>query len=222
MSSLNFSWADEMDNEINEIHKNIEEEFQRKENEKIPVIPYEPNIEAILKDKTIKDEPVNFNKEYLKRDNMYSKTPPVITKTIHKTMEWKVVSHKRKGKCYTCHPRKKVTDHIISTNNGITFHHDMCNRNVIVATPKRHYSTFEKCSPKEVGDIFKEIYKFCNFWNIEDYSVIYNQGEWQTHDHFHVKIKTHENIVNRLRKDHFQRKLLEKRYCFNEKKGNAV
>ena len=63
MSSLKFSWADIMDEEINEIHKDVEKEYQKKENESFPVIPYEPNVETILKENSIKDEPINFNKK---------------------------------------------------------------------------------------------------------------------------------------------------------------
>ena len=48
--------------------------------------------------------------------------------------------------------------------------------------------------------------------HLKDYQVLYNQGEWQTHEHFHLKIKVNENIIKRMRADHFNHKKMEKRY----------
>ena len=47
---------------------------------------------------------------------------------------------------------------------------------------------------------------------------MFNNGSWQTHHHFHVKIKINEKLANRMRRDHFERKEREK----NFEEANAV
>ena len=42
-----------------------------------------------------------------------------------------------------------------------------------------------------------------------------NNGESQTHHHFHIKMKIDEPIANRMRRDHFTRINLEKTYQSN-------
>ena len=54
--------------------------------------------------------------------------------------------------------------------------------------------------------------EFCKEWKIEDYSVTYNMGRWKSHEHFHVKIKTKENVIKRLRSNHFKFIKKNKRY----------
>ena len=39
-----------------------------------------------------------------------------------------------------------------------------------------------------------------------------NNGDAQTHHHFHVKMKINPDIANRMRRDHFTRINLEKSY----------
>ena len=39
-----------------------------------------------------------------------------------------------------------------------------------------------------------------------------NNGDSQTHHHFHVKMRIEEPIANRMRRDHFTRINLEKNY----------
>lgn len=121
-------------------------------------------------------------------------------------------NHPPKVRCYTCKPRGKVKKHIISTIRGFAFHHDMHKRPVILVTPKQHYQSIEQMSPDQMFQLFGAIGEFCSFWNIKDYQVSWNCGAWKTHEHLHIKIKTHDRTINQLRRDHFQRLRLEKNY----------
>jgi hypothetical protein len=157
----------------------------------------------------------NITKKFIDKQYEYDNTQKEILRNISKNKGWEVVRKRNNPKrtskkCYTCYPRKKVKAHIIQEIDDITFHHDMCNRNIIVVTPRKHFSNMSSC--ENIDEIFRNISKFCEFWKIEDYNVSYNQGNWQTNKHFHLKIKTHENVIKRMRGDHFVRKGMEKRY----------
>jgi hypothetical protein len=124
---------------------------------------------------------------------------------------------KKKGRsnyCYTCKPRGKVQKHIIERSElkQIVFHFDLHKRPLILVTPIKHYNTINEIPGPEIVSLFEGIRVFCDEWNIKDYQVSFNNGEWQTHSHFHIKIKTNEKIVNRLRRDHFLRLKLQKNY----------
>ena len=110
-------------------------------------------------------------------------------------------------KCYSCNPRGKVKKHIFEgcETDGFVFHHDMHKRPIILVTPKKHYSTLWELPPSEQVKLFAAVKTFCEFWNISDYQVAFNCGSWQNHDHLHIKIKINEKIINRLRRDHFNR-----------------
>jgi hypothetical protein len=59
---------------------------------------------------------------------------------------------------------------------------------------------------------------FVDFWNLsKSYQLMINNGDSQTHHHFHVKMKIDESIANRMRRDHFTRINLEKSYLPAEK-----
>lgn len=162
-----------------------------------------------------KDKPKTFIREYLYeerkriRDLQLKKSPS--PKKLSNVSEDKK-TRSQKGKCYTCFPRKKVLEHIIQNKNGVTFHHDMCNRNMVIVTPNNHYLTFEEIEPEEIGTLFREIHDFCKCWNITDYNINYNQGQWQTHKHFHIKIKSYDSLIKRMRGDHFRMVALQKKY----------
>ena len=164
-------------------------------------------------DNEIMDKPKTFIREFIIEEKKrirslqmkgmkVSQSVPILKKT----------PRSQKGKCYTCYPRKKVLEHIIQNKNGVTFHHDMCTRNMIIVTPNNHYSTFNDIPVDEIGTIFREIDLFCRGWNICDYNVNYNQGDWQTHKHFHLKIKTYDKTIKRMKGDHFKMVALEKKY----------
>lgn len=119
-----------------------------------------------------------------------------------------------KNHCYTCKPRGKVLKHIITTDteNGVVYHYDLHKRPIILLTPIKHYENINSIPGPEILNIFKSIKTFCDHWNIVDYQTSYNCGEWQTHPHFHIKIKTSEKMINRLRRDHFLRLKLQQNY----------
>ena len=116
-----------------------------------------------------------------------------------------VVRKSSSRQCYTCKPRGKVLKHIINGSNtgNIIFHFDLHKRPLILVTTKKHYESFYEIPHEEVMELFTSIKTFCEFWGIKDYGISYNNGTWQTHPHFHIKIKTNEKIINRLRRDHF-------------------
>jgi hypothetical protein len=121
---------------------------------------------------------------------------------------------KKDNRCYTCKPRGKVKKHIINTSESglFYFHHDMHKRPVIIMTPSRHVKTIDELKSEELIDLFKSLKKFAQFWNIDEYQLSFNSGNWQTHEHFHCKIRLSEKIINRLRRDHFCKLKLEDRY----------
>lgn len=124
-------------------------------------------------------------------------------------------NNNRKQRCYTCRPRRKVSDHIIADTGRNEFHHDLCNRDLVIVTPKRHFSTIEEALPGDLECMLFEISKWCTDWNIDDYSVSFNQGKWQTHSHFHMKIRISNKIITRMRGDHFR--LIKLKRAYREK-----
>jgi GH18 family chitinase len=118
------------------------------------------------------------------------------------------------NRCYTCKPRGKVAKHIITASdcNNFVFHHDMNNRPLILVTPVYHIQTITDMSPEHMALMFASIKSFCNFWNITDYQVSFNNGNWQQHNHFHIKIKISEKIALRMKRDHFNRIQRESHY----------
>lgn len=123
-------------------------------------------------------------------------------------------SNKKDKRCYTCKPRGKVKKHIINTSESgkYYFHHDMHKRPVIIMTPVRHIQSIDELTSEELVDLFSSIKKFTTFWNIDEYQISFNAGKWQTHEHFHCKIRISEKIINRLRRDHFCKIKMEDRY----------
>lgn len=122
--------------------------------------------------------------------------------------------NKKSGKCYTCKPRGKVLNHIIQGvgNDNVVFHFDLHKRPLILLTPKKHYETIYEIPSNELCEMIESIKVFCEFWKIDDYQILFNNGKWQTHPHFHIKIKMNEKIINRLRRDHFKIKKLQNNY----------
>ena len=119
-----------------------------------------------------------------------------------------------KKKCYTCKPRGKVLKHIIDGTGckDFVFHFDLHKRPIILITPSKHYENIYQIPHADIIEMLRSIEIFCDFWKIKDYQVSYNNGNWQTHTHFHIKIKANEKIINRLRRDHFQMKKLNNNY----------
>lgn len=118
----------------------------------------------------------------------------------------------RSSTCYTCNPRGKTRSHIISSDSGFTFHHDMVRRPLVLVTPEEHVRSLTDLSSERQLRLFEVIVSFCEFWRIRDYQISFGFGTWQKHPHFHAKIKFPEVMANRMRRDHFKRLKLEKKY----------
>jgi len=117
------------------------------------------------------------------------------------------------NKCYTCTPRGTLKEHIISCTENFKFNHDMFRRPLIIITSKRHYHTLYDMSDDVKLSLFRDIHSFVEFWNLnKNYQLMINNGDSQTHHHFHIKMKINADIANRMRRDHFTRINLEKNY----------
>jgi hypothetical protein len=116
-------------------------------------------------------------------------------------------------KCYTCKPHGTLKEHIISQTEHFTFNHDLFRRPIIIITSKEHYHTIYDIPDHIKLKLFEDIHMFVDFWNLsKSYQLMINNGDSQTHHHFHVKMKIDESIANRMRRDHFTRINLEKSY----------
>ena len=122
------------------------------------------------------------------------------------------------NRCYTCKPRGTIKEHIISQTPHFVFNHDLFRRQMIIVTSKNHFHTMYEIPDHIKLELFNDIKIFTDFWNLKDYQLIINNGDSQTHHHFHIKMKIDELVANRMRRDHFTRINLEKNYTpYNEK-----
>jgi len=116
-------------------------------------------------------------------------------------------------KCYTCNPRGTLKEHIISENHDFAFNHDLFRRPLIIITTKKHYHTIYEIPDNLKLKLFEDIRMFVDFWNLaKNYQLMINNGDSQTHHHFHIKMKIDPAVVNRMRRDHFTRINLQKSY----------
>ncbi len=132
-------------------------------------------------------------------------------KLLNKDLEYKDID---KNRCYTCKPRGKVRKCIIgkSVCGNFIFHHDLSNRPVVMLTPIEHVVNIQDLNSDLMQKMFTSIEIFCGFWNIKDYQVSYNAGQWKSHEHFHVKIKIPDRVATKMRNDHFAKIEMEERY----------
>ena len=118
-----------------------------------------------------------------------------------------------KKNCYTCKPRGTIKEHIISQTDNFVFNHDLFRRPMVIITSQHHYHTIYDIPDTVKIQLFEDIRVFTEFWNLtSDYQLIINNGNSQTHHHFHIKMKISDLIANRMRRDHFTRINLEKNY----------
>ena len=179
-------------------------------NQGYPVYPLNQNYQGI----PIYSE--SLVQPYYTENEFQSSINPIITRVPKEQKEQKDKKEfkEQKERCYTCKPRGKVLKHVIgySACNTFMYHHDMNHRPIILITPVKHISNITDFTPDELTKLFVSIKSFCNFWNIIDYQISFNEGSWKAHDHFHIKIKISEKIANRMRGDHFKKISLEKNY----------
>ncbi len=121
--------------------------------------------------------------------------------------------NKTLNNCYTCKPRGTLKEHIISQTDNFVFNHDLFRRPLIIITSKAHYKNIDEIPDFIKLELFNDINVFVEFWNLnKNYQLMINNGDYQTHHHFHVKMRIPDAIVNRMRRDHFTRIKLEKSY----------
>ena len=110
---------------------------------------------------------------------------------------------KKEIECYTCFlPDGAVKRHIIQINEFTSFHYDMWNRPYIIATPRYHYHTLFEMEPEEQAQLWSDIHFFMKDLGFEDYQCLFNNGQWQTHHHLHIKIRCDEIKIKEMRKSH--------------------
>jgi hypothetical protein len=208
-----FSWADSCEDENNYIltDSTLESSVLEESEKKDEVI--EKNYEEIVNDYVKKE--IDYNKTKFSSHTVSNFVP--VQKMEARKNGWNISNNrkkKEKNKCFTCFPERKVKKHIIlpHIDDNVSFHHDMWNRNMIIATPNNHYHTISDFPQEELSLFFRTITQFCENWNLTDYNVSYNHGDWQTHHHFHAKIKILDKIANRMRGDFFRIQKLQNNY----------
>ena len=114
---------------------------------------------------------------------------------------------KHDTECYTCFlPKGAVKMHIITVNEYTSFHYDMWDRPYIIATPRYHYHTLFEMSPHEQAQLWSDIYFFMkDVMKLGDYQCLFNNGEWQTHHHLHIKIRCDEIKIKEMRRIHIMK-----------------
>jgi diadenosine tetraphosphate (Ap4A) HIT family hydrolase len=137
-----------------------------------------------------------------------------------KSIDLKLIrkTKKKDSRCYTCKPRGKVKKHMINSSGSgkFVFHHDMHKRPIIIMTPTRHIENIYEMTSDELSDLFKSLKEFTSLWNVDDYQLSFNAGNWQNHEHFHCKIRMSEKTISRMRRDHFTNIKLTDRYDTTE------
>ncbi len=110
-------------------------------------------------------------------------------------------------KCYTCLlPKGPVRNHMIKKTEFASFHFDMWNRPFFIATPNYHYHRIFDMDAESQARLWKEIYEFIHEMGFSDFQCLFNNGEWQTHHHLHIKIKVDEKRIREMRKKHLYNK----------------
>ncbi|AOM63347.1 hypothetical protein [Heterosigma akashiwo virus 01] len=123
--------------------------------------------------------------------------------------------HNNKRKCYTCFPRQFHERFKITETENVRFLFDVAKRPMIIVTTLKHYNNMFEVEPDEYAKILDDIKNFCELRNIRDFSISVNFGKWQTHHHFHIKLRTYERQVKIMRDDHFKVLKLESNYETN-------
>ena len=122
---------------------------------------------------------------------------------------WKQVKKKRKKQekqCFTCKPRDHVQKYIIAKWSHVKFQYDMRGRPLIIATPNKHFVKLSTQNNDYIGEIFKEIERFCKKYNYDSYTLQYdnNSEKERRNDHFMIKIKCDEAKLISNRNKHFK------------------
>lgn len=109
----------------------------------------------------------------------------------------------QKNMCYTClktRPRW-VQNFVIHINYDLRYeiHKDMRKRNMIIVTPFEHVSSIENLESNRFVDILISVKKFLHdYANIKGHRLIISDGDWQRHDHLHLKFELENNDIQTL------------------------
>jgi hypothetical protein len=213
-----------MFHKVNEISKDLEKSFQEKLDENVEIKCSKATAEQIHNTlPKIKDFPEDLNTEYVDQQNYRKRDCTTTTNNSSPTTPSPksettptppgAPRKRRRRKCYLCFPRKRTRDAMIQLpESDCIYHFDLSNRNCILVSPKQHFTSFQDTSPTVVGELFKNVHHFCSFWNIKDYTVLYHQGSFQHDSHFTLKIKTNNQIIKKLKDDHYTMKRLQRDY----------
>ena len=125
-------------------------------------------------------------------------------------------------KIYTTRPLGTIKEHLISESENFSFYHDLWQRAMLIVAPKGNYSTIYEVPSDLMGILFEDINKFVNFWNIKNYVLMFNNGQYQKSNQFHVKIKVNEGMINRMRRDHFTRIKMQREYEPANQQGTTI
>ena len=121
------------------------------------------------------------------------------------TREKKRKYHNTKKGCYTCIlPKGVVRNHMIKQTEFASFHYDMWARPFFIVTPNYHYHTLFEMTPTAQARLWSEIQTFLQEMGFTDFQCLFNNGNWQTHHHLHIKIKVDEVTILNMRKKHLR------------------
>ena len=77
---------------------------------------------------------------------------------------------------------------------------------------KKIFSGVQPTGNLHLGNYLGAIKNFVDFWNIKNYVLMFNNGQYQKSNQFHIKIKINEGMANRMRRDHFARIKMQRQY----------
>lgn len=107
--------------------------------------------------------------------------------------------------CYSCYPSRFVRRHVTHETDEFVFGYDMWGRPLIIVTPRRHYHAITEMSAELLERMFAEIKQWLCANDIcgHQTQLHWNSDAWQTHHHFHVKLRIDEERYRVMRKRHF-------------------
>lgn len=107
--------------------------------------------------------------------------------------------------CYSCYPSRFVRRHVTFETDAFVFSYDMWGRPLFIVTPRHHYHDINEMSGALLVRMFDEVERWLRAHGICDYQtqLHWNRGAWQTHHHFHLKLRVDERRYYAMRKRHF-------------------
>lgn len=107
--------------------------------------------------------------------------------------------------CYSCYPSHYVRRHVTHETDEFVFGFDMWARPLVIVTPRRHYHEIIDMDDAMQGRMFRAIRRWLAANDICDHQtqLHFNAGSWQTHDHFHIKLRINEERYYAMRERHF-------------------